>query len=341
MDNAPFTSRWAALDIGSHTIRLLIAESQGENIIVPVCRRRRITRLAKNFSQSLTLDHESIEDSLEALNEYAELLSRYGVGMVNSGATGVLRKARNAAEFLVRVREATGIEAAVLTEEEEALISTRGMLSVLSPLPPVILCIDIGGSSTELMLVDTAHSRSLWNTSIFLGAATLSERFLFGDPPEAPALLQAESHARDALQAPLSELAAVLDRARIPDHQLELVGTAGTITTLASMFLEMAVYEPSRVNGVVLSASWLDQVTRKLSRSTLAERRMIPGLERGREAIILGGTLIVLELMKMLELPRMTTVDSGLIEGLLIGLIEKHRGWASSLFTPLTWRFLN
>lgn len=335
MDEAPENSRFASVDLGSHTIRLLIAQVQPPYTVLPIKLDRRITRLARNFSDGETLKQESILESLSVLSEFASLIHSYGVGSVNCGATGVVRRARNALEFLQRVESATGILPVILSEELEALLSAKGALSGLPRMKRFVLSFDLGGSSTELLLVDTAKAESLWNTSVFIGAATISEQYLGDDPPGRASMADASEAVRNALGPSLSELRSLLDKIKVPPGALQLVGTAGTVTTLAAMLLKMEVYEPSRINGVIITDTWLTPFIEKLSRMSRGERLQLPGLEKGREGIIQGGALIVRELLHALGQPSFTVVDSGLLEGLLLALIEEERGHpASGLLSP-------
>ena len=118
-----------------------------------------------------------------------------------------------------------------------------------------------------------------------------------------------------------------------------MVGTAGTVTTLAAMILEMTVYDPSRINGLILPKAWLARLIGLLAETPLEERQKLAGLEKGREAIILGGALIVDELLRGLEQVHLTVVDSGLLEGLVLALIEKEYGCPESLASALTFRW--
>jgi exopolyphosphatase / guanosine-5'-triphosphate,3'-diphosphate pyrophosphatase len=337
-DDAPGNSRFASVDIGSHTIRLLIARVEQGGQVLPVTIGRRITQLARNFSEGETLKTESIDASIAVLKEYASLIRRNRVKAVTCGATGVIRRARNADEFLRRVERETGILPSILSEEAEAFHAAKGILSGLPQKERFVLSFDLGGSSTELLLINTSHGASLWSTSIFIGAATITERLLRGDPPEIPAIAKASEAIRDALRPTLLQLEALLKDFNIPFHALQLVGTAGTVTTLAAMLLKMDVYEPSRINGMFLTEAWLTPVIDILSLMPRAERRRLAGLESGREGIILGGALIVRELLRGLQQSSLTVVDSGLLEGLALALIEKECGQPSGLSSSLTYR---
>ena len=338
LDDAPVSSRFASVDIGSHTIRLLIAQAGQAGEVHPIQMGRQITRLATNFSEDETLKEDRIDASIAVLKEFASLIRRNGVRSVSCGATGVIRRARNAAEFLRRIEEATGLLPAILSEEAEAFLSAKGVLSGLPQAERFVLPFDLGGSSTELVLIDTSDTESLWSTSIFIGAATITERCLPGDPPTESSITHATEVIRDALHQSLLPLKTVLQNRSIPLPVLRLVGTAGTVTTLAAMFLQMSVYEPFRVNGLKLTEAWLTQLIDILSVMPLAKRLQLVGLEKGREAIILGGALIVRELLRGLEHTSLTVVDSGLLEGLVLALIEKEWGLPTGLSSPLIFR---
>ena len=337
MDEVPGNATFASVDIGSHTIRLLIAQVGKGGRVLPLARGRRITRLAKDFAAGETLKKHRIDESLEVVKEFAALIRQHRVQAVSCGATGVVRRARNAEEFLRSVAEAAGMLPAILSEEAEAFLSAKGMLSGLPQAERFVLSFDLGGSSTELLLVDTSRAESLWSTSIFIGAATITERYLAADPPARSSLVHTRGAIRDALDEALTQLRTLLKDLDVPSQVLQLVGTAGTVTTLAAMFLEMNEYEPSRVNGVKLTEAWLSGLIDRLAVMPLAERQHLAGLEKGREGIILGGALIVHELLRGLAQTSLTVVDSGLLEGLVLALIERECGLPSGFSSPLTF----
>lgn len=336
MDDASLAPRFASIDIGSHTLRLLIAQVGKRRDVLPLHQDRRITRLARDFSRAETLSEASMGESLAVLGEFSAQLRYHQVAAVTCGATGVVRRAGNATAFLQRIEKSNGLLPLILSEEKEAFLSAKGILSGLPRAERFILLFDLGGSSTELMLIDGTEGRSLWSTSVFIGAATVTERFLPGDPLPASSVARAREAVRVALVPPLLQLKTVLLDLQLPFQALQAVGTAGTVTTLAAMFLEMRVYDPSRINGLILSEAWLARIIGLLAETPLVERQKLAGLEKGREGIILGGALIVDELLGGLEQRHITVVDSGLLEGLLLALIEKEYGWPESLVSPFT-----
>ena len=328
---------FASIDIGSHTIRLLIARSHERQEVSPLRLERHITRLAGNFQEGQTLKPPGIRESLRVLEEYAAILRRHAVSDVACGATGVVRKAGNGEEFLAEVRQKTGIAAEILYETSEALLSAKGVLSVIPGTEGYILSFDLGGSSTEFLLLDTRREKPLWHTSVFIGAATITERFFSEDPPPLEAVSRAVEAIQDALAPVFQAIGSILPAPPIP-FPLQVVGTAGTATTLAAMNLKMTDYCPSRINGLPLTENWLTATIEHLVRSTLALRREIPGLEAGREDIIPAGALIVREILRGLKQTRLIVSDAGLLEGLLLDLIEKKYGRPQALVSPLTWR---
>lgn len=327
----------AAIDIGSHTLRMIIARLGTNRALTPIRLERRVTRLARNFNMESRLSATSIDNSMTALAEYAELAHQYDVESMVCGATGVVRRASNGSAFMKDVERAFGFQASILSEDAEALHSARGVLSVLSQRRWPILTFDLGGSTTEFLLLDGRHEAAIWSTSVTLGAATLTETWIHGDPPDGASIRRAREGAREALSPAIKTVRSLLPI--VASGPLQLVGTAGTVTTLAAMHLGMAHYEPYRVNGLVLREDWLQKTLDDLASASLAERRGIPGLEPGREDIIFAGALIVREIMLGLEQRELTVTDGGLLEGLLIDLVEKTYGWPQKIETSLTWLF--
>ncbi len=329
---------FAAIDIGSHTIRMIIARLAEKQKLFPLVLERRITRLARNFHREGALESDVIEESLKVLAEYASFVKDFDVCAVSCGATGVVRRASNGQEFLRSVQAAAGIECSILSESSEAYFSAKGVLSVLPEKDGLILTFDLGGSSTEFLLMIGRQDEPLWSASIFIGAATLTQRLLLGDPPDMKAIEESICEIREALMPAFSSIHSYMSRPELASQPLRLVGTAGTATTLAAMRLGMTHYEPYRVNGLELTGDWLQETIDLLSRTPVAARRSIPGLESGREDIILGGALIVREILEGMSKSGLTITDGGLLEGLLIDCVEDFHQWPHTLSTHLTWK---
>jgi exopolyphosphatase/guanosine-5'-triphosphate,3'-diphosphate pyrophosphatase len=314
---------------------MIIAGLGEDNVLTPIRLERRITRLAHHFNREGRLSVTGIGASMAALADYAALTRAYGVQGVACGATGVVRRAPDGPDFLMDVSRSFGFPASMLSEEEEARLSARGVLSVLPRKQWPILIFDLGGSTTEFLLVREGRPAASWSSSVFVGAATLTEAWIHGDPPDPGSVRRAVQAARETLRPAIETVHAQLGL-ETPES-LQLVGTAGTVTTLAAMHLGMTRYEPHRVNGVVLKLNGLQETIDLLASASLAERREIPGLESGREDIILGGALIVAEILRGLGREELTVTDGGLLEGLLIDHVERSYGWPQRLQTALMW----
>jgi exopolyphosphatase / guanosine-5'-triphosphate,3'-diphosphate pyrophosphatase len=331
------TPIFAAIDLGSHTTRLLVAACENQLELRPLCLERRVTRLAQDFEPYAGLTHEAMRRTLEAVREYAGLIGRLGAGSVTCGATGVVRKAYNGLEFLRTIEQETGIQGTILSEDAEATLSVKGILSGLTNKDTKILAFDLGGSSTEFTLVAPPQPNPLWTTSVFVGAATATEAYLKADPPAPSDLEAAIRHVRLALQPTWVALADLLRSLDLNPADLELVGTAGTVTTLAAMYLHMAVYQPYLINGQVLAGSWIGDALQQLAAQSLSERCRWVGLEKGREDIILGGALIVNEILAGLNRTNLVVTDAGLLEGLLLDNTETAMGLPRQLISQFSW----
>jgi exopolyphosphatase / guanosine-5'-triphosphate,3'-diphosphate pyrophosphatase len=334
-----FESHFAAIDIGSHTTRMIVARVDG-NELIPLRTERRVTRLARNFQQSGEITAEAQAGNIATLKEYGEILLSLGVEAKACGATGVVRRAGNSSEVLERIALETGIRATILSEQKEAFLSAKAMLSVLTRRDGDFLLFDVGGGSTEFLLATSGTEDPAWSASLPFGAATLTDSYLRLDPPGIASVAVAMtsvakeiSSVKEQMQATLAKIGIIPDSDRV-----QLAGTAGTVTTLAAICLGMLKYEPYRINGQVLTEEWLSRIIRKLAEMPLIERRKIPGLERGREDIILGGAVIVASILACFTRAGFTVTDAGLLEGLLIELIEQETGLRGGLRTSLTWR---
>ena len=331
---------FAGIDIGSHTSRMLVAQKHGTEL-VPVRMERRVTRLARDFSDAGVITEEAQQRNISAIKEYISILREFRIGRIACGATGVVRRAINSYTVLDRIAAETGIECKILSEKTEAILSAKGIMSVLPETGNDLLTFDVGGGSTEFLLTLRGTDTSMRSASRPLGAATLTGTYLRDDPPGAGAVGRAALAVRNEIISAKEQLYDNLNNTGIIPS-LELAGTAGTVTTLAAMYMKMERYVPYRVNGLILTGDWLSRTIESLAQMHLAQRRLIPGLEPGREDIILGGAVIVSEILSCFCRDSFIVTDAGLLEGLLIDLVEKESGLsggeAAGLRTSLTWR---
>lgn len=318
----------AGIDIGTHTIRLLVTETS-DTTHRELYSGRTITRLGQELDRTGMLAPEAQERSLKALEEFSGVIGRHAVDRIAAVGTSALRNAANAPEFIAAARKRAGINISVITGDDEAKLTLLGVSRALSrgkrgeedPLASALV-IDIGGGSTEL--ITTGHGTVQTMTSIPLGAVYLTERFLRSDPPLRDEMDSLRRVVRNELDAWERE---TLQRRDVRSSSFAtLAGTAGTVTTLAAMDQALAGYDPARINGYTLTRSSLDRLVNLLSVSTLDARRTIAGLEAGREDIILAGAVIAQELMGRCGARQMLVSDWGLREGIVFDLYEKNRG---------------
>ena len=318
----------AGIDIGTNTIRLLVTETS-DTTHRELYSGRTITRLGQELDRTGMLAPEAQKRSLKAVEAFSHIIESYSVDHTAAVGTSALRSAANSAEFITAVRKRTGIEVAVITGDDEARLTLLGVRWALSPgkgggEDPIAsaLVIDIGGGSTEL--ITTVQGKIETMMSIPLGAVYLTERFIKNDPP----LREEMDSIRRVVSKQLDSWEREILRGRDvhPSSLSTVAGTAGTITTLAAMDQELTEYDPTRINGYLLSRSSLDRLVSMLAASTLDARRMMTGLEPGREDIILAGAIVAQEIMGRCGARQMLVSDWGLREGIVFDLYEKHRG---------------
>lgn len=299
--------RYASIDLGTNTARLLIGSTEGGSIS-PVLIKRHITRLGGGFTRESGISPEAWQRSLDALTDFAAEVKRAGGGRVRAVATSAVRDAVNGAAFCAEVLERTGIGLEVIDGEEEGLLTLAGVLSGLARKDGDFFVFDVGGGSTEYTLA-AAHV-PLYTESLPLGVVRLTE-----GKGELPAMEEKIVRELGGLRQRLERdgLAGRLDGAA-------LVGTAGTATTLAAIDLRMVDYDYRRVNNHLLSLDAIREIFTMLLPLTPAERLAVPGLEKGREDLIIAGILITLKTMEIFGFDRLTVSDFGLLEGVLLGL---------------------
>ncbi|PKN13091.1 MAG: exopolyphosphatase [Deltaproteobacteria bacterium HGW-Deltaproteobacteria-4] len=295
----------AAIDIGSNSVRLLLGEVVGEQV-VPHQYFRHITRLAGGYDPQSGLAAAARARTLSALEAFAQLLDQTKPVCTRAVATEAVRRAVNGEQFVADVLAHTGISVEIINGDEEAALSSAGVLSGLQPPPLEALIFDIGGGSTELIVIK--DRQRLWQKSYPLGVVSLAET------PN-PELVIAEM------------LAVLADDLRVAGfHSLlagadcELVGTAGTVTTLAAFDLAMTEYDWQRINNYLLSRSALLSLYQRLLPLSAAERELLPGIEKGRGDLIVHGADIVLALMQLLDKDELRISDFGLLEGTLLSM---------------------
>ncbi|MGH7792425.1 MAG: exopolyphosphatase, partial [Thermodesulfobacteriota bacterium] len=305
--------RIASIDIGTNTFRLLVSELKGSEL-EKIYIDRVITRLGGGFSRiERLISEDAVERALVVLQGFSRILKRYEVDRVRAVATSVVREALNGHDFMSRVKKEAGIEIELVSGEEEAELTVKGVLKSLPPVSKLSLIFDVGGGSTEYAYVEEGMILGLTSTS--LGVVHLAEKYLKRDIPTELEIRAISEDIEDVLSDELS-----LTSKFTEDH-LSLIGTAGTPTTLAAVELGLNEYDPNVVNGFVLRREAVLGIFQTLVGIPREERLHIKGIERGREDIIIPGTLIVLKTMERVCKDEIVVSDGGLLEGIAYGLI--------------------
>ena len=303
-----------SIDVGSSTIRLLAAEAGKGRIKRQILNLREMTRLGAGLKDGGRLSASSRQHTLKVLKEFSERLIEAGVDHVSAVATEALRKASDSADFVAEVKRETGLDIEILSWEEEARRTLLGIRAGMEghDIEGWKLLIDIGGGSTELITTMDWNSRTIG--SLPLGAVSLYERFILNDPPSDIEMSEL-----------LSYCFGIIGKVEIrPGGKTPvLIGTAGTITTLAAVDLNLEEYDPAKVTGHVLARDTVDKVLSRFTGLSQENRKLIMGLEPGREDIIVSGTLLLGALMDAAGAGSLIVCDSGLREGNLLDFIGK------------------
>ena len=301
-------TRVAAIDIGTNSVRLLVADVTGTGATAElhaVDRRMQITRLGQGVDATHRLAPDAIDRTLAVLRDYHHAFDTAGATRVRATATSAARDATNRDEFFTAARDALGFEPELLTGDEEAHLSFAGATAALTDEPGPYLVIDIGGGSTEFTVGTTQPDAAI---SIDVGCVRVTEQFLHTDPPAPEELSAAILTVRDHLGD--------VERAVPQLHDAKtVVGLAGTITTVAAV--EQGVpYSRAHVHRFRLTRDAAEEVFRTLALEPTAERRHNPGLEPGRVDTIVGGAIILVATLRALDLDELLVSEDDILDGL-------------------------
>jgi len=317
-------STFAAIDIGSNTFRLMIAKPAPVNHITPwhiQAYTHRIVRLGEGLHQSGRLCEAAMLRALDAFRAFADILNQHGVdaGHTYAVATAAMREADNGQTFCQQVLEETGIQIHIIQGDAEASMSLLGSCAVLpSDIQENFLLFDIGGGSTEF--VRAKQGQCLDAISRKLGVVRLVEAHLKSDPPSTVDYDVMCQTCQQHLKAVETHWLASQGHQTPPPA---LVGTAGTITTLAAIDLDMHDYDANLINNHSISYPRFLQLKQKLLAMTQQERQAMPSIEAGRADLMIAGIAIMDNIFKHWGYQNINVVDAGLLEG--AWLIIKHR----------------
>ncbi|MGC4110264.1 MAG: Ppx/GppA phosphatase family protein [Nocardioides sp.] len=296
--------RIAAIDCGTNSIKILIGDFP--DILV---RESRMVRLGQGVDTTGVLADEALARTFAAIDEYAALIRQHDVTRVRFCATSATRDAQNAAVFTDGVRARLGVEPEVLSGDEEAALVFEGAVGhQRTPMPEPVLVVDIGGGSTELVLGRQAPDVA---ESIDIGAVRLHERHLADDPPT-----------RAQIDACLADVDAHLDAGRVPlPEAASVIGTSGTIKTLAAAMLELPLYDRDAIDGAELGVAETSAFVERLLAMTVAERRSIPSMHPGRADVIGAGALIWTRVLARCGVASYRVSEADILYGIAASLV--------------------
>ncbi|MFQ5354672.1 MAG: exopolyphosphatase [Thermodesulfobacteriota bacterium] len=314
--------KYASIDTGTNTLRLLITEMAPDGSLRPLLYKRAITRLGGGYTDAAGMTAEAMERSIRALTEFGALIRDYGAEHVHATATSVVRRALNRETFLREVRKRAGLDIDVIDGTEEARLTLLGVNSVITGAPARSLVMDIGGGSTEFIATDNGLSAGAW--SLEMGVVRLTEAFFSHDPPEPLELEAMEEEIRGVIQRLRERMGREgVDPAIYSGAKAAFIGTAGTITTLAALDQDLEEYERDRINNYTLTKERVEYFYRYLAGLTIKEKQDILALEKGREDLIIPGAAVTQIVMETFDFKEVRVSDAGLLEGLIIEMRQK------------------
>ncbi len=293
----------AAIDIGTNSTNLLIADAQGNDIV----REVHVTGLGRGVVQNNTLNEEAIARTVARLQQYAVLIKQHEVGSVRVTATEACRRATNASVFLDQAEAVLGTRPLIIAGSEEGRLAYSGALSHLPVHEGITLVIDIGGGSTEIMIGEKALQHAV---SFPVGTVVLTESYLRHDPPRPEELTNAIGFVTDFMDDLIRDHPEVLNATRV-------VGVAGSIVTIAAVEIGLQEFDATALHGARMTRENVEEVFRTLATETLADRKFNPGLPADRADVIVGGCCVLVGVMRKLRVSEIMVSVNNLLDGLV------------------------
>ena len=300
----------AAIDCGTNSIRLLIAEPAAGGGLREIDRRMEIVRLGQGVDATGAFHPDALARTFAATDAYADAVSSAGVAVERTRfvATSAARDAQNSEEFFAGIRARLGVTPDVISGEEEARLSFSGAVSGVEAGAGPALVVDIGGGSTELILGrDGAVEQAV---SLDVGSVRLTERFLHSNPTPPQARVEAEAYVDGLLDV------CGVDLARAETF----IGVAGTMTTLAGVHLQLDGYDRSRVHGAVLPVAAIGTLLDRLAGSSVDQIKAIPSMHPGRADVITAGALVASRIARRVTVSELVISESDILDGIAMGL---------------------
>lgn len=312
---------FAALDLGTNNCRLLIARPSGEHFTV-IDAFSRVVRLGEGLAASGRLSDEAMDRALGALHICADKLKRRNVHLARSVATEACRRAENGADFIRRVREETGIALDIISAQEEARLAVLGCHILLEDGEGPAVVFDIGGGSTELVLIEPGGPvpRILDWLSVPWGVVSLTDS---APPPDGTleGRLRRYAKMRQLVSNAFTPFADRVAPVALAEPRVRLLGTSGTVTTLASVHLELPHYDRQAVDGLMMPSAAIREVCTRLSTMSASDRSELPCIGDDRASLVVAGCAILEAILDIWPAEMLGVADRGIREGILRSLI--------------------
>lgn len=292
----------AGIDIGSNSIRLIIAEVENNKIKNIIYQEKATTRLAANINKTGILAEEPFNKSINVLAGFRKALDKYNVEKIKTVATSAVREARNGEKF-IKAAENAGIEISIISGKEEGMLEYLGVCSGFDAgSHPLIL--DVGGGSSEIIYMQ--DNNELHTESHKIGVVKMADMFDF------------QKSSTEILEKCSAYIKDFFKNVTIPSNIQNFIATAGTATTLAAIDMEMTEYDYNKVNGYKITKEKVIEILNKVYSTPYNKRLEIKGMDKGREDLIIPGILIILEILNKTNLNIITVSDFGLREGAVV-----------------------
>jgi exopolyphosphatase / guanosine-5'-triphosphate,3'-diphosphate pyrophosphatase len=304
----------AAVDCGTNSLRLLIAESKPEGGLVDLDRQTEIVRLGQGVDATGEFHPDALKRTFAVTERYAKLITDAGVptDKIRFVATSASRDAKNRDGFFEGIKSLLGVLPDVISGDAEARLSFTGALSRVSPEGDPVLVMDIGGGSTEFIVGSSAGVMAS-AISLDIGSVRLTERFLKVNPPAEDDLARAAEH-----------VDRMLDESDVDFGSIGTwIGVAGTATTLAGVYLELEQYDRDRVHGSRIPRQDVGGLLRRLSGMTVAQIRSLPSMHPDRADVITGGTLVAARVAERLGVPHLLVSESDILDGIALAMLDR------------------
>ncbi len=303
-----------AIDCGTNSIRLLVAREEGGRLI-DLDRRMTVVRLGEGVDRTGMLSQAALDRTFAACADYGDVLARHRVDRVRFAATSASRDAANAADFVAGVRAILGVDPEVISGAEEAALSFLGATRGVAHRQPVLV-FDIGGGSTEFVVGDDDRVRSA--VSVDMGCVRFHERYLSSDPVGSEELDRLREAAGSLVDSALGEV----DASGVAD----VIGLAGTVTTVAALALGLPEYDAAQIHGSRISAAQVTRVAEELAMLSVADRRALAVMHPGRADVIVSGAAILDVIMQRIGADSLIAGEHDILDGLAWSLVEPGSG---------------